>query len=187
MSLSIAIQSEIQMQYPDKELVEMAQADPSKFELIYNKYFEDIVRFVYQRLDHKHQAGDIAQLTFIKAMKAIPRYQYKGIPLKSWLFRIAINELNQFFRKNKQQQAINIKTEALPEMFEEAEDTSELEELLYKLGNALQKLKKEQYELINMRFFEKRSFREIGEILNITEANAKMKTHRVIKKLRTLF
>jgi RNA polymerase sigma-70 factor (ECF subfamily) len=41
--------------------------------------------------------------------------------------------------------------------------------------------------LIELRFFEKRSFKEIGELQNITENNAKVKTFRALEKLRTVF
>ena len=48
-------------------------------------------------------------------------------------------------------------------------------------------MKEKDMQLIEMRFFEKRSFREIGEILEITENNAKVKTFRAIEKLKQLF
>ena len=38
-----------------------------------------------------------------------------------------------------------------------------------------------------MRFFEKRNFKEIGEILEMTENNAKVKTFRALEKLKQLF
>ena len=41
--------------------------------------------------------------------------------------------------------------------------------------------------LIEMRYFEKRSYREIGEILSVTENNAKVKTFRALQKLKVLF
>jgi RNA polymerase sigma-70 factor (ECF subfamily) len=55
------------------------------------------------------------------------------------------------------------------------------------LLQALSSLKKNELNLIELRFFEKRSFKEIGEIQNITENNAKVKTFRALEKLRTLF
>ena len=55
-----------------------------------------------------------------------------------------------------------------------------------KLKQILPQLKKDQIELIEMRFFESRSFKEIAEILGVTEANAKVKTHRVLAKIRLL-
>jgi RNA polymerase sigma-70 factor (ECF subfamily) len=48
-------------------------------------------------------------------------------------------------------------------------------------------LKESQLQLIEMRFFEKRSFREMGEILDLTENNAKVKTFRALIKLKELY
>jgi RNA polymerase sigma-70 factor (ECF subfamily) len=56
-----------------------------------------------------------------------------------------------------------------------------------KLLSVLTRLKADQLELIEMRFFEKRSFREIGDLLEMTENNAKVKTFRAVNKLKQLF
>jgi RNA polymerase sigma-70 factor (ECF subfamily) len=53
--------------------------------------------------------------------------------------------------------------------------------------SVLTRLKADQLELIEMRFFEKRSFREIGDLLEMTENNAKVKTFRAVNKLKQLF
>jgi RNA polymerase sigma-70 factor (ECF subfamily) len=54
------------------------------------------------------------------------------------------------------------------------------------LNLALEKLDEDEMELIELRYFEKHPFKEIGEILDITENNAKVKTYRVIDKLKKL-
>jgi RNA polymerase sigma-70 factor (ECF subfamily) len=51
----------------------------------------------------------------------------------------------------------------------------------------LSQLKENEIQLIELRFFEKRSFREMGEILELTENNAKVKTFRALEKLKQLF
>ena len=51
----------------------------------------------------------------------------------------------------------------------------------------IKKLKEDEVQIVELRFFEKRSFKEIGEILDITENNAKVKSHRVINKMKKLF
>ena len=51
----------------------------------------------------------------------------------------------------------------------------------------LSQLKENDMQLIELRFFEKRSFREMGEILDLTENNAKVKTFRALEKLKQLF
>ena len=55
------------------------------------------------------------------------------------------------------------------------------------LMSALHLLKPNQLQLIEMRYFEKQSFREIGNVLGITENNAKVKTFRTLLKLKTVF
>jgi RNA polymerase sigma-70 factor (ECF subfamily) len=55
------------------------------------------------------------------------------------------------------------------------------------LLNSLKLLKDHQLQLIEMRFFEKRSFKEIGEIVGLTENNAKVKTFRALVKLKEIF
>jgi RNA polymerase sigma-70 factor (ECF subfamily) len=70
-------------------------------------------------------------------------------------------------------------------MEEMVENDSELNRS--KLLSALTRLKADQLELIEMRFFEKRSFREMGDLLDMTENNAKVKTFRAVNKLKQLF
>ena len=54
------------------------------------------------------------------------------------------------------------------------------------LIEALTKLKDVDIQLVEMRFFEKRSYREIGDILDLTENNAKVKTFRALERLKKL-
>jgi RNA polymerase sigma-70 factor (ECF subfamily) len=66
-------------------------------------------------------------------------------------------------------------------------DNQEFEHNQSLLLAAMQKLKEEQLKLIEMRFFEQLSFKEIGESIGITENNAKVKTFRALEKLREYF
>jgi RNA polymerase sigma-70 factor (ECF subfamily) len=65
------------------------------------------------------------------------------------------------------------------------EDHSEINKK--QLFNALSMLKEDALQLIEMRFFERRSFKEIGDILELTENNAKVKTFRALEKLKQHF
>ena len=56
-----------------------------------------------------------------------------------------------------------------------------------KLVKILARLSDERLSIIEMRFFEKRSFKEIGEIMGITENNAKVKVYRTLDKLKKDF
>lgn len=88
---------------PDREaeLVARAKADPGAFAAIYRAYYAPVVGYLYRRVGDEHSAEDLAAETFIKAMRAIGRYEPRGLPLKAWLLRIATNEAHRRARRER--------------------------------------------------------------------------------------
>ena len=170
----------------EHDVVEKAKKNARDFAPIYKKYHAPILQFVYLRLDDKDLAIDVTQQVFLKAIENLQKYEFRGLPFSSWLYRIAINELNQLFRKNKKMRTINLNESITSDLIHEMEDE---EFALHKerLAIILKKISAADFQLIEMRFFEKRPFSEIGELLDITENNAKVKSYRVIQKLKILF
>ena len=92
----------------------------------------------------------------------------------------------QSFRDKQAQRTVKIDSVQIAQVIEDfIEDYSEVNKA--KLLKCLPLLKENQLQLIEMRFFEKRSFKEIGEIIGLTENNAKVKTFRALLKLKELF
>lgn len=166
--------------------IQAAQADSRFFEPLYNRYYEPIFRFIYKRVTEKEDAFDLTSQVFLKALTSLPKYQYKGVPFSSWLFRIAFSEINQAFRNNKFGHTINLDSIAAKKLAQEVDDdlVSTYEKWIPEL---MSKLEENDIAFIEMRFFEGRSFKEIGEIMNITENNAKVKGHRAMEKLRNVY
>lgn len=166
--------------------IENAKKNPEKFGPLYRKYYEAIFRYVYKRMDDLDTVEDVTSMVFVKALTNIHKFEFRGIPFSSWLFRIAKSELNQAFRDKKGERTVRLDKVIIGHVMDELfEDDSEKNRS--KLLKALTRLKCDQLELVEMRFFEKRSFREIGEVLGMTENNAKVKTFRVINKLKQIF
>jgi RNA polymerase sigma-70 factor (ECF subfamily) len=167
----------------EEKLIRAAQKNPREFEHLYKRYFERIVRYVYHRVENKEMAFEITSQVFYKALEGLKKYKPMGVPFSAWLFRIAGNELNQLYRKNKLQRTVSIDEEGMRELKGDMEesDPTETDGLLFK---ALQTLSEEDMEIINMRFFEKRSFKEICEILDMNESACKMKVYRILEKLK---
>lgn len=166
--------------------IKRAKEDPRSFEPLYNKYYEQIFRYIYQRMDDKEMAHDITSQVFLKALNNIQKYEYRGVPFASWLYRIAKSELYQSFRDEKATRTVNVETVSLHDMIDDSqEDMSEEKRAI--LLKAIGELGEDEVQMIEMRFFEKRSFKEIGDILEITENNAKVKAHRIIQKMKALF
>jgi RNA polymerase sigma-70 factor (ECF subfamily) len=167
-------------------LIEKAKMNPQFFAPIYNKYYESIFRYIYKRVDEQEAAFDITSNVFVKALGALNKFEFRGVPFSSWLFRIAKSELYQSFRDKKASRTVNIDMVTIVQIVDEfCDDHSE--ENRQRLMKSLTLLKENELQLIEMRFFEKRSFREIGEILDLTENNAKVKTFRALIKLKKKF
>lgn len=164
-------------------IIEAAKEDPTMFAPLYDKYYKQIFGYLYQRMDCKETAFDLTAQVFLKALTNIGRYEYKGVPFASWLYRIAHSELMQLFREQKNKRAINADIGDLRFICEEAEEFY-LEEYIPVLKQAITELDAEDLQMVEMRFFEKRPFKEIGEILNITENNAKVRMYRILERLK---
>ena len=163
-----------------------AKKDPERFGPLYKKYHEQIFRYVYQRMDDHELAFDVTSQVFVKAMSNLHKYEYRGVPFSSWLYRIAKSELYQAFRDRKARRTINVESMHIFEMIEEFEE-NESDINKQKLINCLALLKHSDMQLIELRYFERRSYREIGEILEITENNAKVRAFRALERLKKLF
>jgi RNA polymerase sigma-70 factor (ECF subfamily) len=166
--------------------IRRAQKDPEKFGPLYQKYYEQIFRYIYQRMDDQEQALDVTSQVFMKALKNINKFEFRGLPLSSWLYRIAKSELYQAFRDKKALRTVNLETVHLTSMVQDMEEEQNdgNRERLFKV---LKCLNEKDLQLIELRYFEKRSYKEIGEILDLTENNAKVKSFRALEKLKRHF
>ncbi len=173
----------------ETEIIALSKKDNKYFGVLYEKYFEQIFRFVFKRLGGNEEvAGDLTQQTFMKAMANIQKYEDRGFPFSSWLYRIAQNEVSMFFRSQKKEMSVSIDEKQLTDMAHEAEIGRYMSaDEQSNLVSVLNKLKPEHLDLIELRFFQEMSFKQISEILSITEANAKMRTYRILERISKLW
>lgn len=164
-------------------IIQAAKVNPERFAPLYDKYYKKIFNYVYQRMDSKDTAFDITGQVFLKALTNLNRYEYKGVPFASWLYRIAHNEVMQLFRSQKDKRAINADISDLRYICEENEEMF-FEEYIPAIKKLIRELNEDDLQLVELRFFEKRPFKEIADILDITEVNAKVKMYRVVEKLK---
>ena len=163
--------------------IEAAKLDASQFAPLYNKYYKQIFLYVYQRMDDRDTAFDITSQVFLKALTNLVKYEFKGVPFASWLYRIAHSEVMQVFRDKKSQRTVNVDVGDFRNLFEEIEECY-YEEYKGKVMQLIKQLPEDELQLIEMRFFEKRPFKEIAEILMLTETNAKVKLYRILERLK---
>lgn len=178
----------------EKELIKQAQKDPQIFGQIYDQYYSKIFGYVLKRTANLEIAQDITSETFFKALKKLWQFRWRNISFSSWLYKIATNEINQYFRKGKYKSA---SLDALQEQgFEpvflhnpEAE-VIEAQEILKRhqdfivCQSKISQLDIKYQEVITLRFFEQKQIKEIGEVLDKSEGTIKSLLHRGLEKLR---
>ncbi|GAB5523927.1 MAG: RNA polymerase sigma factor [Roseivirga sp.] len=174
----------------EEKEVERAKKDPKAFKPLYERYYGKIFGFLYKRVNDEQVAADLASQTFLNALLNLKKYEFRGLSFSAWLYRIAVNLSTDYFRQNKKDRALYMDPERTSDLFLEMVDTSEHEEddpiLELKLPMVLKALSSKELELVELRFFEEMSFKEIAFIMNLTEGNARTKTHRILRKMKML-
>lgn len=165
--------------------IQAAQQDPALFRPLYERYFETIFRFIYRRVADEALSSDICSKVFLKALQNINGYSFRGVPFSSWLYRLASNEVAQYYRQQKKKRVVSIEDSHINSIIE-SDEPGDQEQQLQQMISALDQLREKDLILIELRFFEERPFKEIAEIIGITEPNAKMKTYRALNKLKKL-
>lgn len=178
--------TETQLQQELKQ-IEAAKKNPNRFGALYEKYYRQIFLFVFKRTGKEEVAGDIVSQVFLKALTNIQKYVYKGVPFSAWLYRIASNEVNQHFRNQKGQRMISMEQSHIDRvmgMVDESPEADFTELYQQVMLETLAEMKPEEVQIIELRFFEKRPFKEVAFILGITENNAKVKVYRILERLK---
>jgi RNA polymerase sigma-70 factor (ECF subfamily) len=176
-------EEEIRKEY---EVIDRSRKNPAAFGSLYEKYFDRIFNFIYTQTDNEDLTADLCSQTFLIALGNVHKFEFRGVPVSAWFYKIASNEVNKHYRKIKSQKTYSLEEVRLRELFSrEEEDYSE--ETLTKLLELMKVLPSDMLEVLQLRFFEGKDFKEIAFILDITESGAKMRTYRALDRLRKEF
>ena len=129
----------------------------------------------------KNVAEDITQNVFYKAIRY--RASYKGGQFVSWIFKIARNLLSSYYQEKKR----SFNTIKIDEFELSLEAQSNNKEEITHLQTVLNTLKTDERELIVMNRIQGINYAVIAKITDSTEGAVKVKVHRIIKKLRTVY
>ena len=172
--------------FKENEIVERSRRDTKAFGELYENYFDRIYYFLLRQTDDEEMAGDLCSQTFVNALNHLPRYSFRGLPFSAWLYKIASNEVNKYYRKKKGKKIFSIEEIKVRELVERNEEDWD-EEIIQQLLVYLKDLPTDMLQVLELRFFEDKDFKEIAFILDMTESGAKMRTYRALDKLRKNF
>jgi RNA polymerase sigma-70 factor (ECF subfamily) len=160
----------------ERLLIEAAQADPARFVEIYERYVDRIYSFVSRRAENRAVAEDITSQVFEQALGAIGRFEWRGVPVSVWLFRIASNALADHWREHSR--AVQ-EARGVP-------DPLELEDIERRIAlyQQVERLPDLQRRVIQLRFVEEKSIRDVAAALERSEGAVKQLQLRALENLR---
>ena len=172
------------------ELIEKAKKKNEKaFKVLLNTYWSDVYRFQMSKTENEDEAEDITIKTFARAFDKIHLYN-KSYNFKTWLISISKNIFIDHARKQRNDIiSINKKASEAYKISDEspsAEDQLINEQNLTELLGYIKQLKPHYQKVINLRYFQELSYKEISEQLDEPLNNVKIKLLRAKKILAEL-
>lgn len=171
----------------EQRLVKNAKTDSAAFSELYEYYFPKIFAYVSYRVKRNEYAEDIVSLTFTKALEKIGSYSYRGLPFSAWLFRIAHNNIVDFYRKNGSVQMVGL--DQAPEFRANGrtpQEYVESKEQAQMLRELLLELPLESQNLLSLKFGAGMSNRDIARTLDMPEGTVGSKIFRALRVLKQL-
>lgn len=169
---------------PIEDLVTAAKSgDAEAFGRIFDHYHEAVHRYIAARVRRPSDAEDLAQLVFVKALEALPRYEQRGVPFGGWLFRLARNVVIDHIRTSRE----HVELDALVERSDGnagPEAMALARQQMDEIAAALAELTDEQRDTIALRFFAGLSAREAAVAMGKQEGTIRGIQFRAIAALR---
>lgn len=167
----------------EKQIILKAQEDIGAFDYLYETYFPRIFHYVYMRTADRDIAEEIVSNVFYKAMNKLYLFRFRFIPFSAWLYRIAVSEIANYYRgvkrrKKLEKNVLNEQDTGLPPA-PVKEDDPDFAFVHQYLGM----LPEEDQNLIVLRYFDKKPFKEIAAITGRRESTLRVRLHRALKRL----
>ncbi len=174
-----------------KVLMQQAkQGDEAAFALLYENFYTPIFRYIYSKVGQREMAEDMAQTVFMKAFQSRESFSVGPTPI-AYFFTIARNLVIDHYRKKSEVLIDN--QEDGQDMFSQIPDEEmnphdrflDSEKIGF-IQNLIHKLKPEYKEVIEMKFLQQLSNKEIAEATGKSEQNIRQIQVRALRKLKEL-
>jgi RNA polymerase sigma-70 factor, ECF subfamily len=163
-----------------RRIVAAQGGDRSAFAELVECYWDRLYRWLYHLTHNRHTAEDLAQETFLKALAGLKKFQV-GTNFGAWLFRIAHNGFaNQCRAAARQREPLPA---SLPDPQRGPLDQVVSAETLQGVARAIHRLPTAFRAALLLRIEQGLSFREIAEVLDLTEETARWRVFKARQKL----
>lgn len=151
---------------------------------LYKEYYKKVYGYIYLRVRNHAEAEDIASDVFVKITEKINTFDPEKASYSTWIFTITKNRVITHFRQHRE--SVDIEELQLADDTDSPLDAAILNERSTVLAAALKQLTERDRDIIIARYYYDHSFKQIGEMMDMTEANARVAHGRALKKLKEL-
>lgn len=168
----------------ETQLIERLQSRRHKeraFSELLDLYQERIYWHIRKMVYAHEDANDILQNTFVRVYRSIDKFQGKS-SLMTWIFRIAYNESLRFLEREKKRRHQSMEEVSAYQLGKLKEsEYFDGDELHQRLLNIVEGLTEKQRRVFQMKYFDDLSFREISEVLEVSESTLKSAYYAAVK------
>ena len=174
------------MQEEEGLVREAVHGDQQAFARLYEAHFNKIYRYVYLKIGDQIEAEDMTQQVFLHALRSISSFKYKGTPFTAWLFRIAHNQIVDYFRRKTARPVPVELDETVPTSANNPENMAELTLNVEQLKRATTHLTSAQQEVLSLRFAGGLSIEETAKAMGKSTGAIKALQHAAVLSLRKI-
>ena len=177
-------------------MLEFASGDHAAFELLLTRHEQGVYRYVLRFISSPSMAEELTQEVFLRVCKVAHKYSKKA-RFTTWLYTIARNLCIDVLRRQKTRQEVSFSgmkrdAEEGPDLLELLSDKDAVmasskvlrEEFRHTLNDALEVLSEEQREVFVLREFSGLKFREIADLVGVSENTIKSRMRYALESLR---
>jgi RNA polymerase sigma-70 factor (ECF subfamily) len=175
------------MPISDEELAILSRRESKYFDQIVKRYTESIRRYIARLIGNWQESEDVTQDVFVKAFINIASFNPK-MKFSSWLYRIAHNESVNYIKRNYRYKEVEFSDEVKNKLLD---DKTALEKIIDKeriesVRESLVKLKSKDREILELYYFEQKTYLEISDILKMSVNSIGPTINRARAKLKKI-
>jgi RNA polymerase sigma-70 factor (ECF subfamily) len=171
----------------ERLLVEWAPVQPEAFQELYRHYLPRVFAYIAYRVGREQDAEDLTSETFLSVVEHLNDFVYRHEgAFAAWIFRIAQNKVNQFFRRNHRQQGA-VPLDAIPEIASSEllpADILSRKERFVMLCGLIDQLSPRRQEVVQLKYFAGLANIEIAALLELDERTIASHLSRALDDLQ---